>query len=58
MTTENKSWIVELECVVRKSVVCDGCTKEEAESNPFQHAVSEDEKGMRNWTVLSVEEND
>ena len=55
---ELKSWMVTMECKVTKAVVCENCTREEAEANPFKYATSEMETDMVDWDVKSVEEND
>lgn len=54
----NKSWIVTLKCEVKKSVVVENCTKEQAESKPWEHAVDETEIEMTDWEVLKVEPNE
>lgn len=58
MKSKNGSWIVTLECVVKKEVICENCTREEAESNPFGLACSERELSTRDWSVGSIEAND
>lgn len=40
---KNKSWIVTLNCKVKKSVVCNHCTEEEARKDTFRYAVEETE---------------
>lgn len=55
--SKNTSWVVRLECVVTKEVICDDCTEEEAKENPFMHASDERETGMQDWTVMGIEEN-
>lgn len=54
---QKSSWIVRMRCEVVKEVVCDDCTEEEAETNPWDHAVEEREQGQYDWTVLDVKEN-
>ena len=51
------SWVVRMRCVVDKEVICDDCTEDQANSDPFEHAVSEEEIDQRDWEVLSVQEN-
>lgn len=53
-----KSWIVTLECVVKKSVVTDDCTEYEARNDPFGHAIQETEIDQRDYDVKKVEPND
>lgn len=47
---------VKMRCVVYKTVTVECDTIEEAESNPWDHAVDEMETGMDDWEVLSVKE--
>lgn len=54
---KNRLWIVRLEYVVCKVVICRNCTEEEARTNPYDHAVSEEEDGSLDYKVLSVEES-
>jgi len=51
------SWIVKVECVVEKEVICDHCTEQQAYENPFRFAVDEREICQVDWNVKSVEEN-
>lgn len=52
-----KSWIVKMTCTVTKQVICDGCTQEEAEENPFDFASDEVELEQIDWEVLDVRPN-
>ena len=52
-----KSWIVKVECVVTKEIICDDCTRYQAETSPYSHAIDERELGQNDWKVLSVEPN-
>jgi hypothetical protein len=54
--TKKKSWIVRMECTVLRDVYVSDCTEEEARTNPFEHATSEDDVDLRDWEVKSVEE--
>jgi len=54
---EKGSWIVRLKCEVTKEVVCDDCTEEEAESDPFEHAVEETEIDQIDYQVVDVKPN-
>lgn len=56
--SERKSWIVRVKCSVTKDVVTSDCTKEEAEDDPFEHAISEVEVGQDGYEVMSVEPNE
>jgi len=49
-----KQWLVRVRCVVVKEVVCEDCTKEEARSNPWDHAVCEEEIEQIDWDVTEV----
>lgn len=49
-------WIVRLRCTVTKIVVCEDCTAEEAEKNPYDHALWEREYEQIDYEVLSVKE--
>lgn len=51
-------WIVRLRCTVTKIVVCEDCTAEEAEKNPYDHALWEREYEQIDYEVLSVEEDE
>lgn len=53
-----QSWEVEMECIVRKIIITDKCTKEEAQNNPWDHAEDEREIMQVDWEVLSVKPND
>lgn len=57
MSGEKKSWIAKLRCTVTKQVLLENCTEEEAEEDPFAHAVEEDELEQVDWEMLSLEEN-
>lgn len=52
------SWEVIVVCSVRKSIICENCTKEEAEKNPFDYAVDETELEQIDWDVERVKENE
>lgn len=51
------SWVVDLECVVYKAVVCENCTREQARKDPFLYAVEEIETDQFDWTVLNIADN-
>jgi hypothetical protein len=55
---KRKSWIVTINCEVKKSIVCDNCTEEDAFNDPFFYSVEETEIDMINWEVIKVEPND
>jgi hypothetical protein len=54
----NKSWIVIVECTVKKELVLANCTREKAESDPWDHAVIINEIEMSKWKVVKVELNE
>ena len=47
---------VKMRCVVEKLVTVECDTREEAESNPWDHCVDEMETDQMDWEVLSVKE--
>ncbi len=51
-----KQWLVAMVCTVRKQVVCENCTEEQAEASPFDHAVDETELEKIEWEVIDVKE--
>lgn len=57
MSEKIGSWLVRLQYRVTKDVVCEGCTEEQAWSNPFEHAVEETEVEMYDWETMDVREN-
>lgn len=52
------SWVVKVSCEVIKEVICEGCTEEEAEKEPFKYSVDERELGTTDWKVIKVDPND
>lgn len=56
-TEEPRSWTVRIVATVIKEVMCEDCTKEEAERNPFAHAMDEMDIDMPDWEVRYVKEN-
>lgn len=57
MTADTKQFIVEMRCVVTKSVVCECETEEQARSDPWEWAVDERETEQVDWTILKVTED-
>ena len=51
-----KQFDVRMRCVVIKTVTVEGCTKEEARTNPWDYSVDEVESDQEDWEVLSVKE--
>jgi len=51
------SWIVRMRCTVDKTVVCDNCTEQQAQEDPWHYAVDEQETAMPDWEVRDVEPN-
>lgn len=59
MKPEKKAWIVRLRCTVEKEIYLQGCTEDEARSNPWHYVHGEElELGMSDWDVLSIKPND
>jgi len=56
--SKTKRWIVRVECIVNKEVICDNCTEDQARNNPFEFASNERELGVVGWNVDSVEPNE
>lgn len=51
------SWIVRIRQTVKKDLVCNNCTEEEARNDPFQYSdQNEQEIDSEDWEVLRVEE--
>ena len=46
-----------MQCTIIKEVICDNCTKKEAENNPWDYAIDETEMEQIDYEVLGVEEN-
>lgn len=55
--SKKRSWVVQVRCLVLKELVCENCTKEDAESLPFDFAEDEREIDRLDFDVVSVEEN-
>lgn len=55
--TNARQFTVTIECKVRKSVTCEGCTAEQAEKEPWEYAVDEIEIDQIDWKVLDVKED-
>ena len=49
---------VEMRCVVTKEVTLEGCTYEEALTEPWKHAVDEYEVSQEEWEILNVIRDD
>ena len=54
---DNKSWILKMTCTVQKELIVEGCTEEQAESDPWNFCVEEIETDMVDWAVDSIGEN-
>jgi len=54
----DKSHIVKIRCTGIKELVCDNCTASQASEDPWSYVVSETEKSMEDWDVLSVLPNE
>jgi hypothetical protein len=51
-------YIVRVRCKVMKVVVCENCTEEQAENEPFSFSVDEQEVEQYDWEVASVTAED
>lgn len=56
-TKTKKSWVVEIRCEIVKELICDDCTEDQAENDPWEHAIDEREVYQEDWSVMSVREN-
>lgn len=56
--SEPTSWVVIAKCVITREIVCDDCTQQEAENDPFSFASDERELDQEDWEVMSVEPNE
>jgi len=54
---KKSSWDVRMRCTVTKIVHCEDCTEEEARTDPFEHAVDEQEIEQVDWEVREVTED-
>jgi hypothetical protein len=54
---EKKNWIFRMRCVVDKDIFLENCTEEQARENPWAFSKDELEIDMRDWEIISVEEN-
>jgi hypothetical protein len=57
MAKKKGSWIVIIESTVTEEIICDDCTQEEAENDPFAYAIEENIQEHLDWEVKSVTEN-
>jgi hypothetical protein len=51
------SWVVKVECTVVKELICNNCTKEQVEDDPWAFCIDERELEVPDWEVQSVTEN-
>lgn len=51
------SWIVTLEVTVRREIICDDCTEDEARALPYEFAVDEQDKEQIDWKFIRIEPN-
>jgi hypothetical protein len=49
------SWLVTMDCKVRKTVVVERDDPDEAWSEPWRNATDEQEVDLIDWTVVNVE---
>lgn len=52
-----RSWIVRVTCTIVKEVVCEDCSKDEAQDRPWHFSVDESEVEMIDWDVTDVTPN-
>lgn len=55
---EKRSWIVTVIATVRKEICCDDCAEEQAETDPYKHAVDESVLSEEIDKVLDVRPNE
>lgn len=55
---KKRSWIVRLRATVIKEVVTSECSREEAESNPYDHCKEETECDGEGYEVIDVRPNE
>jgi predicted Fe-S protein YdhL (DUF1289 family) len=58
MKPKKANWTVKVKCEVYKEVYCNNCTREQAETYPWDYAEDERETEMVDWEVLKVELNE
>lgn len=58
MKPPKRSWLVTMRVTLEKEIITDDCTEKEAEDNPWDHAIDEQEKQQIDWQVTSVEPNE
>ena len=54
------SWVVTIKVIRTEQIVCDNCTQQEAQNDPWTHhdGVNPIDQEMTDWDVQSVHEND
>jgi len=58
MKSKKGDWIVKLKCKTEREVYCNGCTEDQAGSDPYAYSVGEVETNLIDWEVISVKPND
>ena len=53
----SKTYYVKVRCTVDKLVTCQDCTKEQARTEPWEHAIDEYETDQVDWEVRDVRED-
>ena len=51
------SWIVNVECIIEKQLVVEGCDFDKASIDPWDYVVEEAELQMIDWDVIEVNPN-
>lgn len=55
---ETNSWVITMRCVVRKTVICDGCDETSARADPWEYATDEWETDQIDWEIESIKPNE
>ena len=51
------SFVVVVRCTVTKQLICEDCTQEQAEEDPYAHCTDEVEIELIDWDVVNVQTN-
>jgi len=51
------NWIVTMKCTVLKVVVLQDCTEGQAQDNPWDYAIDENEVEQIDWEIIDIEPN-
>lgn len=58
VSDEKKSWVVKMRVTNLCTVICEGCTEQEARENPYRYSIDEHHEDISDWEVLNVTENE